>query len=66
MSLKRSTLGLKTMVIWDKGYDVINSVHDVPGKILSRDWNYIVVVSMWPKLGNSSISMREVITFSIL
>ena len=54
------------MVIWDKGYDVINSVHDVPGKILSRDWNYIVVVSMWPKLGNSSISMREVITFSIL
>ena len=35
-------------------------------KILSGDSNYIVEVIMWPKFGNSSISMREVIITSIL
>ena len=42
------------------------SVHDITNKILSRDSNYIVDVVMWPKFGNSSISMREVIIISIL
>ena len=41
-------------------------VDDVTNKILSRDSNYIVSVFMWPKFGNSSIGMREVITTLIL
>ena len=67
MSAKMTTLGLlKIKVFWNKGYDVIISVHDVTNKILSRDSNYIVDVVMWPKFGNSSISMKEVIITSIL
>ena len=62
MPAKLATLGLlKTKANWSKGYDVINSVHDVTDKILSRDSSYIVA-----KLGNSSISMRKVIITSIL
>ena len=53
------------MVFWNKDYDIITSVCDITNKILSLDSNYIVVV-MWPKFGNSSISMREVIITSIL
>ena len=53
-------------VFWNKGYDVIITVDDVTNKILSRDSNYIVNLFKWPKFGNSSISMREVITTSIL
>ena len=67
MSAKMATIGLlKTTVFWYKGYDVIVSVDDVANKILSRDSNYIVDVLMSPKFGNCSISMREVITTSIL
>ena len=67
MSAKMTTPGfLKATVLWDKGYDVIIPVDDVTNKILSRDSNYIVDVFMWPKFGNSSISMREVIITSIL
>ena len=57
---------LKTTVFWNKDYDAIIPVHDVINKILSRDSNYIVDVVMWPKFGNSSISIREVIITSIL
>ena len=67
MSAKMATPGLlKITVFWNKGYDVIISVHDVTNKILSRDSNYIIDVVMWPKFGNSSISMRKVIITSIL
>ena len=67
MSAKMGTPGfLKITVFWNKGYDVIISVDDVTNKILSRDSNYIVDVVMWPKFGNSSIFMREVIITSIL
>ena len=67
MSAKMATPGLlKIAIFWNKGYDVIISFDDVTDKILSRDSNYIVDVFMWPKLGNSSISMREVIITSIL
>ena len=67
MSAKMATLGLlKIKVFWNKGYDVIIFVHDVTNKILSRDSNYIVDVVMWPKFGNSSISMKEIIITSIL
>ena len=66
-SVKMATPGLlKITVFWNKGYDVIISVHDVTNKILSRNSNYIVDVVMWPKFGNSSISMSEVIIISIL
>ena len=62
MSAKMATPGLlKITVFWNKGYDVIIPVDDVTNKILSRDSNYIVDVVMWPKFGNFSISMREVI-----
>ena len=67
MSAKMRTPGLlKIMVFWNKDYDVKISVDDVPNKVLSRDSNYIVDAFMWPKFGNCSISMREVITTSIL
>ena len=67
MSAKMATPGLlKTTVFWNNGYDVIISVDDVTNKILSRDSNYIVDLFIWPKFGNSSISMKEVITISIL
>ena len=67
MSAKVATPDLfKITLFWNKRYDVIIHVHDVTNKILSRDQNHIVDVFMWPKFGNSSISMREVITTSIL
>ena len=67
MPTKMATPGLlKIMVFWNKGYDIIISVDDVTNKILSRDSNYIVDVFMWPKFGNSSTSMKEVITTSVL
>ena len=68
MSLaKLATLGLlKIKVIWNKGYDVIIFAHDATNKILSRDSNYTVDVVMWPKFGNSTISMGGVIITSIL
>ena len=62
ISAKLTNLGLlKIKVFWNKGYDVIISVHDVNSKILSRDSNYVVDVVMWPKFSNSRISMRKVI-----
>ena len=60
------TLGLlKIKLFWNKGFDLIISVYDVTNKILSRDSNYIVDVVMWPKFGNPSISVREVIITSL-
>ena len=67
MSAKLGTLGFfKLKVTWNKGYDVIIFVHDLTNKILSRYSNYIVNVVIWPKFGNSSIFMTEVIITSIL
>ena len=67
ISAKMVTLGfLNIKVFWKKGNDVIISVHEVTNKILSRDLNHIVAVVMWPKFGNSSISMREITITSIL
>ena len=66
-SAKRATPGLlKVTVFLNKGYDVITFVHDVINQILWPESNYIVDVFMWPKFGNSSVSMREVITTSYL
>ena len=67
MSAKLATPGLlKIKIFQNKGYDVIIPDFDAINKILSRESNYIVDVVMWPKFGNSSISMREVIIMSIL
>ena len=64
MPAKIAALGLlKTKVFWNKDYEVIISVHHVTiTKILLRKSSYIVNVVVWPKFGNSSISMRVVIT----
>ena len=60
ISAKLATLRLlKINTFWNKVYDVIS-------KILSRDSKYIANVVMWPKFGNSRISMRKVIIISIL
>ena len=56
---------LKIKVFLNIIYDVIIYVHYVTSKTLSRDSNYIVDMVMWPKFGNSSISMREVTITSI-
>ena len=47
-------------------YDVIILDYDITNKILSRDSNYIANVVMWPKFGNSSVSVRQVAITSIL
>ena len=67
MSAKMATLDLfEIKAFWSKAYDVMIYVHDVTNKFLSRDSNYIVDVVMWPKVGNSSISLRQIIITSIL
>ena len=60
------TLSMMPVVFWNKDYDVMIFVYDVTSNILLRESNYIVDLVMWSKFGNSSISMREVITASIL
>ena len=64
-SVKMATLGfLEIKLFWNKGYDAIVLVHDVNNKILSSDSKYLVEAIMWPKIGKSSISIREdIITF---
>ena len=67
MSAKLATLGLlKLNIYWNKGYDDIIVVHDVNNEILSHYSNYIVNGVIWPKFGNSSIFMTDVIITSIL
>ena len=67
MSAKAVTLGLlEIKVFLNKGYDVIILLYDVTNKISSFNSNYIIIVAMWPKFGNSSIFLREVIITSIL
>ena len=64
-SAKMATLSLlKIKVFWNKGYDIIISVHDITNKNLSRDSKYIVDAVMWPKFDKSSTSMKEVIITS--
>ena len=67
MSAILATFGLlKRMVFWNKGFEVIISVHDVTNKVLPRDSNYIVDMVIWPTFGNFSISIGEVIINSFL
>ena len=56
-----ATLGLLLIkIIRSKGYDVIIYVYDVTKS------SYIVYVVMWPKFGNSSISMTDITITSVL
>ena len=57
---------LKIKIFQNKGFDVIIPNYDVTNKILSRKSNYIIDVVMWPKSGNTGISIIEVIVMSIL
>ena len=62
MSAERVNLGFPKMKVFEiKGYDVIIFLHDVTNQILSCDSNY-----MTQNYSNSSTSIREVITTSIL
>ena len=56
---------LEIKVFQSKGYEFIISVYDVNIKMLSHGSNHIVNRVVWPKLGYSGISMREVIITSI-
>ena len=53
-------------VLWNKGYYIIYYVCDVTNKILSHDSNCIMDVVIWPKFGNCSIYIWEVIITPIL
>ena len=67
MQVKLATQDLRKLkLFWTKCYDVISFAHDVTIKNLSRNSNYIIDVIFWQKIGNSSISIREVIINSIL
>ena len=67
MSAKIATLGfLKIRSFWKKAYDDIIFAHDVTNTILSRYSNSNVNAVMWPNFDYSSISVREVIIYSIL
>ena len=67
MSAKMATPDLlKIKLFWNKGYNVIIYIHGVTKEVLSHDSNFIADMVMWPKFGNSSISVREVIVISIL
>ena len=67
MSAKMATPDLlKIMVFWNKGYNFIIPVDDVTKQTSARDSNDIVDSFMWPKFGNSSLSIREVIKTSNL
>ena len=62
MSAKSATVSHpKIKVFWSKGYGVMISVHDFT-KFLSPHLKYIIDVVMWPKFGNSSISIKKVMT----
>ena len=62
MSVKLATLGLLNIkILWNKGYDIAIFAHDITNKSLSYDSNYIVNMVLWPKIGNSSFSKREIL-----
>ena len=67
MSTKLASPALHDLkIIQKKIYDVIILDYDVTNEILPGCSNLMVDVDMWPKFGNYSFSMREVIITSIL
>ena len=66
MSAELVTPGLLEIKLFqNKGYDIIIFDYNVTKKMSSKDSNYIVYVIMWPKFGNTSISVSEFIVTSI-
>ena len=63
MSAKMATLNksILKLKLW-----CYNFCPCVTNKILSRDSSYVLDLAMWPKFGNSSISVRTVIIILIL
>ena len=57
---------LKIKIFWNKGSDVIISIHDAIMKILSSSLNYVTDVIMWPNFDYYSIFMREFIISQII
>ena len=67
MSAKMVTLDLlKIKIFWNKENDVIIYFHGVTKRVFSRNPSYVVDMVMWPKFGNSNISMKEVTITLIL
>ena len=63
MSVKLAPAGFPKMkVFWNKRYDIIISVYGITNKVS----NLIADLVKWPKLGNSTISLRKLIIASIL
>ena len=56
----------KIKIFWNKGNDLIMSVHYVTNNFSSYDSNDVVDMVICSKFGNSSISVRKVIVTSIL
>ena len=66
MSAKLATVSLiEIKTFLSKGYDFSTSVNDVINKLLLCDSSCIVNLVIWPKFGNCSISMKEVMITSI-
>ena len=66
MSAKMASIDvLKRKAFWKKN-NVLFSVYDATGKILSLDSNHIANLVMWQKFGKSTFSKRQVITTSVL
>ena len=63
ISAKLVALGLlKVKIFWNKGYDIIISIHDVINQISSQILLYYITdLLMWPKFGNSSISWEKLL-----
>ena len=51
----------KIKLFRNKSYDVETSDHGATNKILSRGSNYIIDVTIWPKIGKYNILKRKVI-----
>ena len=67
VSAKIAALGLiQLKIFWNKSNDLKIFVYEVTKKKFLRDSNYIVDVVMWPKLGDCSISMGEVVITLVL
>ena len=67
VSEKIAALGLiQLKIFWNKSNDLKIFVYEVTKKKFLRDSNYIVDVVMWPKLGDCSISMGEVVITLVL
>ena len=67
VSAKIAALGLiQLKIFWNKSNNVKIFVYEVTKKIFLRESNYIVDVVMWPKLGDCSISMGEVVITLVL